>query len=148
MDEKLQELRDQVVHINRVTKVVKGGKNLNFSALVVVGDGKGIRFWEDTWLGDAPLAEQYPSLYAIVRHKNVVVNDVLSHAPLNIGFTRTLTGNKWTVWLQLVEKLMGVNLTNEPDSYKWRLTQSGMFSVKSMYADYMNGQTRFLRKYL
>jgi small subunit ribosomal protein S5 len=41
IEEKVQEFRDQVVHINRVTKVVKGGKNLNFSALVVVGDGKG-----------------------------------------------------------------------------------------------------------
>ena len=35
------DLIDQVVHINRVTKVVKGGKNLSFAALVVVGDGKG-----------------------------------------------------------------------------------------------------------
>ena len=32
---------DKVVHINRVTKVVKGGKNFSVSALVVVGDGKG-----------------------------------------------------------------------------------------------------------
>ena len=41
MEDKTQEFKDQVVHINRVTKVVKGGKNLNFSALVVVGDGHG-----------------------------------------------------------------------------------------------------------
>jgi small subunit ribosomal protein S5 len=36
------ELKDTVVTINRVTKVVKGGKNLSFSALVVVGDGHGV----------------------------------------------------------------------------------------------------------
>jgi small subunit ribosomal protein S5 len=35
------DLKDQVVAINRVTKVVKGGKNLSFTALVVVGDGHG-----------------------------------------------------------------------------------------------------------
>jgi small subunit ribosomal protein S5 len=36
------DIKDTVVAINRVTKVVKGGKNLSFSALVVVGDGHGV----------------------------------------------------------------------------------------------------------
>jgi small subunit ribosomal protein S5 len=40
IDANAQELKDQVVSINRVTKVVKGGKNLSFSALVGYGMGK------------------------------------------------------------------------------------------------------------
>ena len=41
IDPTMLDLKDTVVSINRVTKVVKGGKNLSFSALVVVGDGLG-----------------------------------------------------------------------------------------------------------
>jgi len=36
-----QEFVEKLVSVRRVTKVVKGGKNLRFSALVIVGDGRG-----------------------------------------------------------------------------------------------------------
>ena len=39
--EQVSEFKDRLVAVNRVTKVVKGGRNFRFAALVVVGDEKG-----------------------------------------------------------------------------------------------------------
>jgi hypothetical protein len=39
----------------------------------LVGNGQNTRFWEDTWLGDISLCEQYPSLYRIVNLTGVTL---------------------------------------------------------------------------
>uniref|UniRef100_A0A453NIH6 Reverse transcriptase zinc-binding domain-containing protein n=1 Tax=Aegilops tauschii subsp. strangulata TaxID=200361 RepID=A0A453NIH6_AEGTS len=49
----------------------------------LIGNGTTTRFWEDTWLGETPLALQYPSLYNIVQHKEDYVAIVLNSVPLN-----------------------------------------------------------------
>jgi hypothetical protein len=43
---------------------------------------------------------------------------------------------------------MDVHLSEERDTFKWNLTESGQFSIKSLYAELLNGNTKFLRKYL
>ena len=113
-----------------------------------IGNDLNIRFWEDCWLGDAPLAQQYSSLYSIVQRKEVLVAEVLSSAPLNISFRRNLTGSKWTKWIELVTRLSQINLSDQSDKFIWGLTNSGLFSVKSLYLDLMNDNTVFLRKYI
>jgi hypothetical protein len=95
-------------------------------------------FWEDIWLGDTSLANQYPSLYDIIQRKNFLIANVLSHSPLNIEFKRVLNGNKWNAWLHLCQRLMEVNLSNQPDRFVWKFTKNGVFTVKSMYLDLVN----------
>ena len=114
----------------------------------IIGDGTKTRFWNDIWLGDTSLSAQYPSLYNIVQRKDVTVASVLAQTPLSISFRRTLSGNKWIEWLHLCQHLMDVHLTNEPDRFVWKLSSSGVFSVKTMYEDLMNILPRFNRKYL
>jgi uncharacterized membrane protein len=45
-----------------------------------------IHFWEDRWLENFTLRQQYPSLYAITRRRNVSVASVFCSIPLNIAF--------------------------------------------------------------
>ena len=70
------ELIEKLVYVNRVSKVVKGGRNFRFSALVVVGDGNGQVGFGMGKAREVPLAIQKGG---IIARKNLL------HIPLSRG---------------------------------------------------------------
>jgi hypothetical protein len=91
---------------------------------------------------------QYPSLYNIVRHKDQTVAHTFASVPINIEFRRSLVGGRWDRWLHLLHRLIDVQLEPNEDEFRWNLTQSRKFMVKSIYLDMLNDNTAYLRKYL
>ncbi|WVZ49884.1 hypothetical protein U9M48_001207 [Paspalum notatum var. saurae] len=98
-----------------------------------IGDGS-----QDTWCGNQPLKNIYPSLFNIVRKKGATVADVMSSIPLNVSFRRGLYGERLHAWNELVGRVMNLELREERDVFKWGLYKMGVFTVKSMYKYLIN----------
>jgi hypothetical protein len=77
-----------------------------------------------------------------------MVYDVPLVNPLNIEFRSVLSAQNFTALLFLVERLMSVLWTNEPDKFIWSLTPPWCFPVKSLHAYLLNGHMVFIRKYI
>ena len=97
-------------------------------------------------MGQKPLREQYPSLYNVVRQPHNTVAEVMQTTPLNISFRRSLVGDKLRDWLQLVASLTNINLRVGTDHFKWQLTKSGQFTVRSMYLHMLDQHPPFRHK--
>ena len=98
-----------------------------------IKNGSEIRFWEDKWLGRAPLREQYPALYNNVRYKGDTLAKVLRNSPPDVSFRRSLFGPRLASWNALLNRMDSIQLTQGPDKFRWNLTKTGKFSVDSMY---------------
>jgi hypothetical protein len=82
--------------------LIKDKEGFFFRGSFNVGNNLYSRFWEDSCLGNKPLAQQYSSLYNISQHKKNLVANVLSEFPMNIFFRRASIANRWTRWLHFV----------------------------------------------
>ncbi len=85
MEEREKEFLEKVVAINRVAKVVKGGRRFSFTALVVVGDGKGKVGWGMGKANEVPSAikkgiEQAKKTFiSVPLSKTTLPHEVLGH---------------------------------------------------------------------
>ncbi|WVZ63267.1 hypothetical protein U9M48_012909 [Paspalum notatum var. saurae] len=76
----------------------------------LIKNGSQYRFWEDRWLGQSTLREQYPCLYNIARYKQATVVEVLGTLLPNISWRRDLIGNKLAAWNNLLPHIANVVL--------------------------------------
>jgi hypothetical protein len=106
---------------------------LSIWLLLSIRNGSEIRFWEDKWLGNTTLREQYPALYNVVRHKSDTLAKVMESSPPNVTFRRSIVGPRQASWNALLQRLDSVQLTQGSDVFRWNLTENGKFSVDSMY---------------
>src|SRR3954467_11328790 len=93
-----------------------------------IKDGSQIRFWEDKWLGQMPLREQYPALYSIVRHKGDTLSRVMEYNPPNVSFRRSLIGPRLLSWNNLLLRLSMIQLSDGVDDFQWKLLHNGKLS--------------------
>jgi hypothetical protein len=98
-----------------------------------IKDGSKIRFWEDKWLGNATLREQYPALYSIVRRKGDTIAKVMETSPPTVAFRRDLSGQRLVAWNALLQHLANIQLQDGYDEFRWNLHENGKFSVAFMY---------------
>jgi hypothetical protein len=108
-----------------------------------IKDGMNTRFWDDTWVGDKHLKVKYPNLYNIVRDPHTIVSKVMDTSPLNISFRRALVDNKLREWINLVARISHVQLVEGSHHFKWSLTKSGLFTIRSLYPHLIDTQPPF-----
>ena len=113
-----------------------------------IKDGSNARFWDDIWVGTLPFRARYPSLYNIVRDPHAIVAKVMATQPLNISFRRAAVDNKLVEWQHLVAQIAHVNLVDGSDTFRWTLTKSGLYTVRSWYLHLIDRQPPFRHKFI
>ena len=111
-----------------------------------IKDGSNARFWEDTWAGELPFKVKYPSIYNIMCDPHATVANVMATRPLNVSFKRALVDNKLVEWLNLVAQIAHVDLVDGLDNFRWNLTKSGLFTVRSFYLYLIGTHSPFRHK--
>jgi hypothetical protein len=104
-----------------------------------VGNGIRVLFWEDTWIGNCCLAVAFWDLYVIANEHHCTIASVWDGQNLMITFRRTVSAELYDRWLELVELVNSISLSNEEDQPLWIFHPSGTYSVKSFYGVINNG---------
>ena len=71
---------------------------------------------------------------------------VLAMRPLNLSFRRALVDNKLVEWFNLVAQIAHIDLVDGLDNFRWNLTKSGLFIVRTFYLYFIDRHPPFTHK--
>lgn len=112
--------------------VMWAAKAVKFGSRWAVGDGKNIRFWEDTWFGSSPLTVQYWDLYCICREQCNTIQQVWDGHSIKLSFRRVFHDNLMNPWFELdCQKLLSLQMTV---TLIWQYERSRQYSSSSLYS--------------
>jgi hypothetical protein len=95
-----------------------------------VGDGLNTSFWKSNWIGNMPLAVQFPTLFDLAYDKDISVNKVLVSNFDALSFRRRIIGNLRVLFEDLMNCCIHFSLFDFEDRIVWGLDKKG-FSVNS-----------------
>jgi mannosylglycoprotein endo-beta-mannosidase len=98
-----------------------------------VGNGKKIRLWEDNWLGSTSLAIQFWPIYRILYEQGKTIAELWDGTNLKCTFRRNFSEALYQSWLEIVELVSTIELTEEEDEMVWQYTSKGTYSSQSLY---------------
>jgi hypothetical protein len=99
-----------------------------------IGDGKKVRFWEDTWFGSSPLAVQFFPLYALSNEQGKTIHQVWDGTHLKLTFRRNFSTSLMQQWYELENVASSISFNNDIDALIWQYESGGVYSSSSLYA--------------
>jgi hypothetical protein len=93
-----------------------------------LGNGHKLRFWTDGWLGWCSPKELAPTLYKMAPRKNYSVEYGLEGGTWKRGLHKITTSTQTQEFVRLWHLLAPVQLSESPDTIKWRFTAAGSYS--------------------
>jgi hypothetical protein len=82
--------------------VMWASKAVKFGYKWQVGNGKSIKFWEDIWFGNSPLATQFWDLYFVSNQQNKTIFEIWDGHEIRGNFRRTFTEDMMIQWYELL----------------------------------------------
>ncbi|CAM0958165.1 unnamed protein product [Alopecurus aequalis] len=112
------------------------------STTIIINNGISTSFWKSHWCSVTPLCSLYPKLFKHSRHRNASVRQALPGrawiSSIKPNPSPEVLAEYLALWAHL-DPLASTTFNDQPDSVRWKWTESGIYSASSTYNFLLNG---------